>query len=132
MRYLADTNTLIAWMVRRDAAVERRMTAERRRTALSVIVQFELFFGAFNSAHVERNLAVIAQIDLPVLPFESEDARAAGHIRATLRRLGQPIGPYDTLIAGHAVARDLVLITNNTREFERVEGLRVEDWTLAP
>lgn len=67
--------------------------------------------------------------DLEILDLEREDARAAGEIRAELARRGTPIGPYDVLIAGQAMARGLPLVTNNTAEFERVAGLRLEDWT---
>lgn len=64
-----------------------------------------------------------------VLNFDQDDAREAGEIRATLRAAGTPIGPYDVLIAAQARRRDAVLITTNTREFVRVPGLRIEDWT---
>ncbi len=67
--------------------------------------------------------------DLTVVDFTSDDARMAGAIRADLARAGTPIGPYDVLIAGQARVRDLCLVTNNTREFGRVSGLRLEDWT---
>ena len=62
--------------------------------------------------------------------FDNEDARCAGEIRATLAARGTPIGPYDTLIAGQAQARGLILVIHNTREFNRVEGLRIEDWEV--
>ena len=65
-----------------------------------------------------------------MLEFDEDDARCAGEIRDLLRRAGTPIGPYDTLIAGQALARDLTLVTHNTREFSRVSGLRLEDWEL--
>jgi tRNA(fMet)-specific endonuclease VapC len=67
--------------------------------------------------------------DFPVLDFDQRDAYVAGDIRAALAAKGTPIGPYDALIAGQARARDLVVVTNNTGEFARVDGLRVEDWT---
>ena len=68
-----------------------------------------------------------------ILPFDAEDARHAGEVRAALERAGTPIGGYDVLIAGQALARDLILVTHNMREFERVAGLRIEDWEgLAP
>jgi tRNA(fMet)-specific endonuclease VapC len=63
-----------------------------------------------------------------VLDFDREDARKAGEIRASLANAGTPVGPYDVLIAGQAVARGLTLVTNNTREFQRVASLRIEDW----
>ncbi len=66
-----------------------------------------------------------------MIPFDKEDAIAAGNIRATLALAGTPIGPFDTLIAGQALCRGLTLVTANTREFSRVEGLRVEDWSAS-
>lgn len=63
-----------------------------------------------------------------MLPFELKDSERAGEIRANLQRKGTPIGSYDVLIAGQALARNLVLITHNVKEFQRVEGLQFEDW----
>jgi tRNA(fMet)-specific endonuclease VapC len=65
-----------------------------------------------------------------VLDYSAEDAKAAGEIRTALERTGQRIGEYDTLIAGQAFSRNLILVTANTREFDRVKGLIVEDWSL--
>jgi tRNA(fMet)-specific endonuclease VapC len=86
-------------------------------------------FGAFNSQRVEANLEKLERLAFPFLPFDEADARAAGEVRAALKRLGTPIGTLDVLIAGQARARDLIVVTANCREFERVEGLAIEDWT---
>lgn len=88
----------------------------------------ELHFGAWNSKRVEENLARLASLRFEVLDLSFRDAIAAARIRADLKRKGEPIGPYDLLIAGQAVARSLTLITRNTREFSRVDGLQFEDW----
>ena len=128
--YLLDTNIVIAWLARVDRRVLLRASEARGRSFLSSIVLHELYFGAFNSADPAGNLAKFDAIDLPVVPFAPDDGRAAGEIRARLRRTGTPIGPYDALIAGQALARDLTLVTNNTREFARVDGLKLADWTL--
>lgn len=95
----------------------------------SSLVMFELMFGAFNSARAAENLNRLAQLAFPILDFDENDAKAAGEIRAALRRAGTPIGPCDLLIAGQAKACGLVLITSNRSEFARVDELRVEDWT---
>lgn len=129
MRYLLDTNTVIAWRVKGDRAVIARVAEQRREIAVSAIVMHELYFGAFNSRRRESSLADLKAFGIPILPFEDADARVAGEIRGILRRVGTPIGPYDLLIAGQALARDLTLVTGNTREFARVKGLRLEDWT---
>jgi tRNA(fMet)-specific endonuclease VapC len=129
MRYLLDTNIVIAWRVRGNPQVVQMLGAHRADIALSVVVMHELIFGAYNSSRVAENLSEIDKIQLPVLPLSEEDARVAAEIRAVLRRSGTPIGPYDLLIAGQALARDMILVTNNVGEFGRVEGLRLEDWT---
>ncbi len=79
----------------------------------------ELYFGAFKSVRVEENLARLGALRLEVIPFDKEDAIAAGNIRATCALAGTPIGPFDTLIAGQALCRGLTLVTANTREFSR-------------
>ncbi len=127
--YLTDTNVLVAVLKRSDLAVQRRLRIHRNEIALSAIVLFGLHFGAQASERVRHNAEQLEHLDMPVLPFDAVDARTAAEIRADLKRRGCPIGPYDTLIAGQALARGLTVVTANRREFERVEGLRVEDWT---
>lgn len=129
MRYLVDTNTIIAWVRAANDYVVTRFAEVRADLTISSIVFYELQFGAFNSDRVDHNLGVYNALGLPILPFEADDARVAGEIRATLKRRGTPIGPYDMLIAGQALARDLTLVTHNVSEFARVEGLRIESWT---
>ncbi|TPG22532.1 type II toxin-antitoxin system VapC family toxin [Sphingomonas koreensis] len=129
MRYLLDTNVVVDWLVNADRRIVHRLIEHRGEIALSAIVMHELYFGAFNSARIDRNLADFRDIGLPILAFEEQDARAAGEIRALLRREGRPIGPYDVLIAGQARARGLIVVTANTSEFSRVPDLRIEDWT---
>jgi tRNA(fMet)-specific endonuclease VapC len=133
MAWLLDTNVVIA-LFREPAGVigTQLRTVDRDAVFLSTIVLHELFFGAFDSAQIERNLARIARLRFAVLDITAADAESAGAIRARLKSKGRPIGPYDVLIAGQALARDLTLVTNNTREFSRVEGLRLEDWSLPP
>jgi len=96
--------------------------------AISAIVAYELYFGAFKSQRSAQNLAKIDALSLQVLAFDREDGRHAGQIRAALSDGGKPIGAYDILIAGQARARNLVLVTANMAEFSRVDGLRAEDW----
>jgi tRNA(fMet)-specific endonuclease VapC len=126
--FLLDTNVVIALM-RLDQVVVRRANRHRlAELATSSIVMFELYHGAQKSARVAANLGTLSDVRLPILDFTSEDARAAAEVRTSLEGRGTPIGSFDTLIAGQALARDLTLVTRNTREFERVDGLRVEDW----
>jgi tRNA(fMet)-specific endonuclease VapC len=129
MRYLLDTNAVIVLVNDPTSRLARR--ARRKRPsdiAISAIVTHELFYGAFRSERVSRNVAIIDALQLPVLEFDKEDSRKAGEVRAMLASRGTPIGPYDVLIAGQALARDLILVSHNTQEFGRIRGLALEDW----
>ena len=131
-RWLLDTNAVIALVTRRSEALLRRVeSAEPGSLAVSSIVAHELYFGAYRSQKVDFNLETLRLLftDIKIIDLDREDARAAGEIRADLARQGKPIGPYDVLIAGQALARGLPLVTNNTAEFERIAGMRLEDWT---
>jgi len=129
MPYLLDTNIVIAILEDPGSSVGQRAKWERLDDlCVSSIVTHELFFGAFKSRHQRHNLDRLDRMHFPVLDFDRDDARQAGLIRAELSARGVPIGPYDVLIAGQAVARDLILVTGNTREFSRVPGLRIADW----
>lgn len=132
MAWLLDTNAVIALVTRRSEALMRRVEATEPGTlALSSIVAHELYFGAYRSQKIEFNLETLRLLfaDLVILDLDREDARTAGEIRATLARQGTPIGLYVVLIAGQARARGLTLVTSNLSEFQRVDGLRLEDWT---
>ncbi|GAA3995830.1 type II toxin-antitoxin system VapC family toxin [Deinococcus rubellus] len=132
IRYLLDTNICIYIIKDKPAAV--RECFERLRpgeAGISAVTEAELRFGAEKSQRVAENLAAILDFTsrMDVLPFGSVATAPYGKIRANLTRQGQPIGPLDFLIAATALAQDLTLVTNNTGEFQRVPGLRLEDWT---
>lgn len=130
MSYLLDTNAVIAMLNAAHSAVAQQARKHiPGDVAISSIVANELYYGAFKSARKERNAALIDSLRFEVLDFDKEDARQAGEIRAFLTIHGTTIGPYAALIAGQAKARDLVLVTHNLREFSRVPGLRLEDWS---
>ena len=131
IRYLLDTNVVISLIGKKSEILQDRLLSRKPGSvAISVIVMHELYFGAYKSQRVEYNLetARLFLRNVPVLELDERDATTAGEIRAALAITGKPIGPYDVLLAGQAKARDLTLVTNNTREFDRVPGLRVEDW----
>ena len=129
MRYLLDANAVIAVLNDATSPIARRIRRYAPRDiGVSAVVIHELYYGAFKSQRVETNAARVDALQFPVLEFDQEDARQAGQIRAHLASKGTPIGPYDVLIAGQAKARKLTLVTHNTTEFQRVSGLRVEDW----
>ncbi len=130
-----DTNAAIALLNDRPPAVRTRFDEARAAhtpLALSIVVYHELMYGAAASERRRENEQKIALfvaaggLDIP--PFEQADAKEAADIRAHLRRLGSPIGPYDVLIAGQARRAGATLVTTNGREFERVPGLTVADW----
>ena len=132
MRYLLDANAVIALLNDMTSPIARRIRRYAPRDiGVSSVVIHELYYGAFKSQRVEKNVARVDALQFPVLEFDQEDAREAGQIRANLAAKGTPIGPYDLLIAGQAKARKLTLVTHNTTEFTRVPGLRVEDWKVA-
>ncbi|MEA3010182.1 MAG: tRNA(fMet)-specific endonuclease VapC [Sphingomonadales bacterium] len=128
MQYLIDTNIVIALTVRDDRTVGRMLNIHRRDSGLSTVVLHELYAGAYESKRGRRSLEVIETLGLPLLSFDAADARAAGQIKAVLKRKGTPIGPNDILIAGQALARGLTVVTRNVGEFRRVDGLAVEEW----
>ncbi|MBI4755773.1 MAG: type II toxin-antitoxin system VapC family toxin [Betaproteobacteria bacterium] len=129
MRFLLDSNAVIALLNDPAGHVSRRVRQYRPADiGLSAVVMHELYFGAFKSQRRDRNLAIVDGLRLEVIAFDQEDARHAGEIRAALAAQGTPIGGYDVLIAGQARARALTLVTRNLREFQRVDGLRLENW----
>jgi tRNA(fMet)-specific endonuclease VapC len=133
MRYLLDTNVCVVYLNGRSTSVRDRLIATpTEEIAVCSVVKAELFYGAFRSNDPERTLerqqAFLSHF--VSLPFEDELALLAGKIRARLASAGTPIGSYDLQIAAIAVAKDLILVTHNTREFERVDGLQIEDWEI--
>lgn len=130
-----DTNAVIAALKGGATPLAARYDRELPSGVLAVpsIVLFELRFGIAKSARTRENgarLSHFLQSPVTILNFDAGDAEEAGTIRAALERAGTPIGPYDVLIAAQARRRGAVLVTANTREFARVPGLRLEDWSL--
>jgi tRNA(fMet)-specific endonuclease VapC len=127
-RYLLDTNIVISLLNDATSPAERVRRESPGDVAISAIVTHELFYGAFKSRRMAQNVALVDALEFAVLEFDREDARRAGEIRAWLAAKGTPIGPYDVLIAGQALARNLILVTANMSEFARVPSLKIEDW----
>ncbi|MGB0843708.1 MAG: type II toxin-antitoxin system VapC family toxin [Alphaproteobacteria bacterium] len=128
MKYLLDTNAVIAILNNNATFIKNMRVHEPNDMAVSSITMYELYFGAYKSQRTERNLRLINKLPFTTLELQEQDGKAAGLIRADLEKKGTPIGPYDILIAGQAVAKSLTLITNNTKEFQRVSDLKIEDW----
>lgn len=134
MLYLLDTNTCIAAM-RNHPAVARKLAAHSPDVcAISTVTSYELYTGVAKCAHPARERAKVDLLLAVVseLPFDADSAREAARIRAVLESQGQMIGPYDVLLAGHAIASGLTLVTANSAEFRRVPGLQLEDWQTRP
>lgn len=130
IRYLLDTNICIFTIKERPETVRARFIEESGRLAISSVTWMELMYGVERSQQKTRNRQVAQNFAnrLTLLDYDHTAAAHTAEIRAELARLGTPIGPYDQMIAGHARSRGLVLVTNNTKEFERVPGLMIEDW----
>jgi len=130
LRYLLDTDTCIRVIRERPPALRERFNAEADSLCISMVTLGELLFGAEKSARPAANRRTVEDFAarLEVLPFDADAAAHFADIRAALERQGKPIGSYDLMIAGHARSRGLVVVTHNQREFQRVDGLRTEDW----
>lgn len=131
MKFLLDTDTCI-YALKQNAAVLRHLLAQSREDiAVSVITEAELRTGSAKSAAAAKTLRLVENFlrPLTVLEFTSADAVSYAQVRAKLERAGTPIGPLDTLIAAQAVARRLAIVSNNAREFSRVAGLQIQNWT---
>jgi len=130
MKYMLDTNMCIFLMKGNADVLSQFMQNKDSGVTLSSITVAELYYGVFNSTNIEKNNTNLANffIGLKILDFDSGASMEYGQICANLRKKGTPISQMDMLIAAHAKSRNLTLVTNNTREFERVEDLQLEDW----
>ena len=135
--YLLDTNACIALINWKPELVRTRFERAFTNNAtvlLSSIVVFELWYGVAKSRHKDlnaRRVETFCSGPIEWTPFDDQDAREAGTVRAELEARGKPIGAYDVLLAGQARRLGATLVTSNVREFERVPGLRWEDWAAA-
>ncbi len=132
LRYLLDTNLCIRVLRDRPQGLRARFNANAEALCLSDVVLYELLYGAERSNDPPRIRREVEHFAgrLTVLPFNSEAAAHTAEIRTELEGRGCVIGPYDLMIAGHARSRGLVVVTGNLGEFQRVQGLRCEDWLV--
>jgi tRNA(fMet)-specific endonuclease VapC len=131
MTWLLDTNVCIRYLQGRFASVRQEIQARSPgEIIVCSIVRAELFYGAMKSDYPAMSLAKQRAFveRFPSLAFDDDAALVFGRIRADLQRQGKPIGPYDLQIAAIALAHGLTLVTHNTREFSRIEGLSLADW----
>lgn len=130
LKYMLDTDIVIYTIKNRPDHMRETFKRHSGQLCISAVTFGELIYGAEKSDQPLRNLADVEGLAarLTVVPFDEAAAIQFGQVRAELAREGTPIGPYDQMIAGHARALGLTLVTNNTREFKRVPGLRIENW----
>ena len=131
MHYLLDTNICIYLIKKRPPeALAQFKRHSPQDVAISTITLFELEYGVEKSQYRQRSQDALAKFLLPfnLLELDRSAATDAAAIRAELEKKGLPIGPYDLLIAGLARSQNMTLVTNNTKEFEKVDGLRLENW----
>lgn len=133
MKYLLDTDICI-YLIKKQppSIIERFCKIDNKDIALSTVSLYELKFGVENSQYFEQSNNALNQFcsSFPnILPFDLQAAEQAAKIRFNLKKQGTPIGPYDVQIAAIALSNKLTLVSNNTREFERVAGLKLDNWS---
>ena len=130
MKYTLDTNTLIYFFKGMGKVKDQLLSTPPSEIALPTIVLFEMELGIAKSSSPRKRISQLEDFVslVNVVPFGPSEAKTGSRIRAKLEKKGIPIGPYDILIAACAMANDLILATHNVKEFQRIEGLRLEDW----
>lgn len=131
MKYMLDTNMVIYVIKHKPhKVISKFLSLEPSDICISSITFAEMEYGVFKSSKPEQNQTALMMFleNISILPFDEEAAIDYGDLRAYLEKKGTPIGPNDMLIAAHARSTGLILVTNNTREFERVNNLKLENW----
>lgn len=130
MSYLLDTDMCIYWLNGWQSVKDKLLTAGWVQVAISVITQAELYYGAHNSSRVTENLKRADDFvkQLPILPLHESTLKRFGALKAQLRQSGQPLPDFDLLIASAALVENRVLVTNNTRHYQRIPDLQLENW----
>ena len=130
MKFILDTDTLIYWTNGQPKAVENIALHGKRSLAASVISKAELFYGAYRSQHVDENIKVIKKLakTIKFLPVDDKAQQLFGQIKAELQKKGKLIEDADLLIAATALAAGKTLVTNNQKHFQRIAGLKTDNW----
>jgi tRNA(fMet)-specific endonuclease VapC len=131
MTHLLDTDICIGVLRKRPGMAQRLSELSPADCAVSMVTVYELLSGVRKAREPEKEREKVERFVGAIieLPFDRAAAEVAARIRAELEQQGTPIGPYDLLIAGQALANNLTLVSNNVQEFQRVAGLRIESWT---
>ena len=130
LQYMLDTNICIYAIKSRPIELREQFNRLTEQICISTITLAELYYGVEKSTRPAQNLRTVEEFvaRLEALPFSAEAAAHYGQVRAELERAGRLAGPYDMLIGAHARSAGLIVVTNNLREFERIPGLRIENW----
>lgn len=131
MKYILDTNICIYIIKQKPEVVLKRLIRHNPLDiGISVITYFELIYGVYKSSNSDKNHKALKDFisSFEVLEWGEKEADSAGKIRASLEKMGKSIGSFDLQIAGQAMARHLILVTNNEKEFSRIKGLKLENW----
>ena len=132
MRYMLDTNICIYAIKHKPEQVFIRLQEhDPSEICISSVTYAELVYGVEKSRAIEKNRVALALLlaNIEIMSFDTLAAESYGKVRADLEKAGTPIGSLDMMIAGHAKSRGYIVVTNNTKEFERVTGLQIENWT---
>jgi len=129
--YLLDTNIVIHCLKGHEIVTRNLRTHLSDPITISVVTLMELYYGAYKSQKVESNLAKIKTLEnsIEVIPLGKEAVEIFGIYKAKLERSGTPLDDFDLILAVCAITNNLVLVTNNTKHFKRIEGLKITDWT---
>jgi len=133
MRYLLDTNVCIRYLNGQSDKIRQKLSVRNpEEIALCSVVKAELIYGVQKSGNPTKNMQKLSLFIEPFisLPFDDKSAQIYGQIRNKLEQRGTPIGPNDLMIASIAISNDMVLVTHNISEFERVDNLSIEDWEI--
>lgn len=130
MKYLLDTDICIYWLKGKSIVRTKVEQVGWSDIAICVITVTELYFGAYNSNKIEQNLKTAENFiqSITVLPLNNDTLRKFGQLKAQLRKVGTPVADFDLLIASVAISKNLILVTNNTRHYQRITGLNLENW----
>ena len=132
MKYLLDTDICIYWLKGKATVRAKIEQIDRSDIAICVITATELYFGAYNSNKIEQNLKTAENFiqSITVLPLSNDTLKKFGQLKAQFRKAGTPVADFDLLIASVAIAKNLILVTNNTRHYQRITGLNLDNWSL--
>lgn len=132
--YLLDTDTVIYNFKGHDSVIKNLRAHLHDPIKISIVTLMELYYGAYKSQMVESNIAKIKALEnaLEIIPTGRESAEIFGIYKGKLEKLGTPLDDFDLIIASCALANNMTLVTNNVRHFERIEGLKLTNWTIYP